>query len=226
MARFDGAPNLRETVLSSLRSRIVSGEAAPGTIYSVPSLAEEMGTSTTPVREALLELSRAGLVSPLRNRGFRVEATSMRDLENHFDVRVMLEAGALVAVAKIGLSETDSLVALADAVADAVRDEDVPRYIETDRDFHGALVARANNPLLTRMIMGLRADMRLYGINTPEGRERQRESVGEHYRMIELAQAHECDAIARLITHHIESWKPLFVAVLQAEAAGARSPLA
>lgn len=212
---MESVTNLREMVLAQLRSRIVSGEAAPGTIYSVPAVATEMGMSTTPVREALLELSRTGLVAPLRNRGFRVEAATPKDLENQFDVRIMLEAGALVAVAQRGLTDTEPLVALADDVAAAVKSGNVTDYIETDRRFHEALVSRAENSLLTRMIMGLRADMRLYGISSPEGLERQRASVSEHYEMIELAASRQTEAIAALITRHIESWKPLMTAALR-----------
>ncbi|WP_191575389.1 GntR family transcriptional regulator [Achromobacter insolitus] len=223
---MESVTNLREMVLAQLRSRIVSGEAAPGTIYSVPTVAAEMGMSTTPVREALLELSRTGLVSPLRNRGFRVEAATPKDLENQFDVRIMLEAGALVAVARAGLTDTEPLVRLADDVAAAVKSGNVTDYIETDRRFHEALVSRAKNPLLTRMIMGLRADMRLYGISSPEGLERQRASVSEHYEMIELAAARQTDAIAALITRHIESWKPLMTAALQDVSAGSARALA
>jgi len=213
---MESVTNLREMVLAQLRSCIVSGEAAPGTIYSVPSVAAEMGMSTTPVREALLELSRTGLVAPLRNRGFRVEAATPLDLENQFDVRIMLEAGALVAVARIGLTDTEPLVKLADAVAAAVKAGDVADYIETDRRFHEALVSRANNPLLTRMIMDLRANMRLYGISSPAGLERQRASVAEHYEMIELAATHQCEAISALITRHIDSWKPLMTSAIEA----------
>jgi pyrimidine deaminase RibD-like protein len=98
--------------------------------------------------------------------------------------------------------------------ADAVKKNDVPLYIETDRRFHGALVARANNPLLTRMILRLRDHMRLYGIDSTEGRERQRASAGEHFRMIELGVAGDADGIATLIEKHILEWKPLFVAAL------------
>ncbi|HAP28178.1 MAG TPA: GntR family transcriptional regulator [Achromobacter sp.] len=212
---MESVTNLREMVLAQLRSRIVSGEAAPGTIYSVPAVATEMGMSTTPVREALLELSRTGLVSPLRNRGFRVEAATPKDLENQFDVRIMLEVGALVAIARQGLTDTKPLVLLADDVAGAVKSGNVTDYIETDRRFHEALVSRADNPLLTRTIMGLRADMRLYGISSPEGLERQRASVSEHYEMIELATTRQTEAIAALITRHIASWKPLMTAALR-----------
>jgi DNA-binding GntR family transcriptional regulator len=212
----EGATNLRERVVKQVRSEIVSGRIAPGTIYSVPGLATELGMSTTPVREALLELSRAGFLSPMRNRGFRVEQTSLQDLENIFDLRVLLESYALVEVAKKRPTDTAPLVALADAVAEAVKRNDVPGYIETDRRFHEALVSRAENALLTKMVMGLRSDMRLYGIDSPEGRKRQRASVGEHYQMVELATAGDTEGIAALIKKHILEWKPLFRAALAA----------
>ena len=216
MAIAEGVASLREQVVEQVRSEIVSGRIAPGTIYSVPGLASELGMSTTPVREALLELSRAGFLSPLRNRGFQVEHTSADDLENIFDLRVLLEKHALVEVAKRRLTDTAPLVTLADAVGEAVKKNDVPAYIETDRRFHQALVERAGNPVLTRMIMGLRGEMRLYGIDSPEGRKRQRASVGEHYQMIEMASAGDTEGIAELITRHILEWKPLFQAALAA----------
>jgi DNA-binding GntR family transcriptional regulator len=206
--------SLRDWVLQRLRSEIVSGHSIPGTMYSVPALANDLGVSTTPVREALLDLSRAGLLKPMRNRGFRVEATSLDDLDNLFALRDLLERYAMIAVAKRRITDTDDLRALADAIASAVKLNDVEAYIETDRAFHQALVARAENPLLTRLVMGLRDEMRLYGIDTPAGRERQIRSVDEHYQLIKLAEAGETEAIADLISRHILDWKSIFTAAL------------
>jgi len=208
------AHNLREQVVGKVRAEIVSGQVVPGAIYTVPGLAGELGISTTPVREALLELSRAGLVTPLRNRGFRVEPTTLEDVENVFSLRVLLERHALVTLAERRLSDTEPLVVLADAVGVAVKRNDVTAYIEADRGFHEALVTRVDNPRLTRMIMTLRSDMRLYGIDTKEGRERQRASVREHFQMIEYAAAGDTERIGALITKHIMEWKPLFIAAL------------
>jgi DNA-binding GntR family transcriptional regulator len=215
--------SLRETVLERVRSEIVSGRATPGTLYTVPGLAAQMGVSTTPVREALLELSRAGMVTALRNRGFLVEGATLKDLEDLFAVRVMLERFALESVARQRLTDPAPLRALADEVAVAVEKHDVTSYIESDRRFHAALVARAGNPRATRMVMALRDDMRLYGIDSKEGRQRQVASVGEHYQMIEYGLAGEVDRIGDLITRHIVEWKPLFVAALTAQAAPATS---
>jgi DNA-binding GntR family transcriptional regulator len=211
--------SLRDRVVQRVRSEIVSGHSIPGTMYSVPALASALGVSTTPVREALLELSRAGLITPMRNRGFRVESTSLEDLNNLYALRDLLERYAMVRLAEMRLTDTEPLRALADAVAVAVKNKDVEGYIETDRAFHEALVARANNPLLTRLIMNLRDEMRLYGIDSPAGRKRQIASVKEHYQLIDLAVAGDTEAIGELISSHILEWKPIFAAAL-AEQAG------
>src|SRR4051794_18879717 len=86
--------NLREQVLQQVRSEIISGESPPGAMYSVPSLASALGVSTTPVREALLELARNGLIMPMRNRGFKVVAPTLAQLRNLFDMRELLELNA------------------------------------------------------------------------------------------------------------------------------------
>jgi len=210
----DALTNLRDKVVQRVRSEIVSGRSGPGTMYSVPTLAEQLGISTTPVREALLELSRGGLISPRRNRGFQVEAISLDDLNNLFAVRTLLERFAAVTLAERGLTDTAALRARADAVAAAVRTKDVAEYLETDRAFHLELVERAGNPLLTKLIMELRDGMRLYGIDTAAGRQRQVASVKEHYRLIELAASGDTKEIAALIDRHINDWKPVFAAAL------------
>ena len=206
--------SLRDVVLRRVRADIVSGYAAPGTMYSVPALAEEIGVSTTPVREALLELSLGGLITPLRNRGFRVEATTLEDLRNGFALRELVERFAMVSLAEKRLTDPEPLRKLADDIAAAVKRKDGRGYIESDRAFHLELVSRVNNPMLTKMVMELRDAMRLYGMESAAGRQRQIASVKEHYQLLDMAAAGETDAIAGLITQHIRSWEPVFSAGL------------
>ncbi|HUA24224.1 MAG TPA: GntR family transcriptional regulator [Steroidobacteraceae bacterium] len=210
----ESSTSLRDMVLRRVRADIVSGYAGPGTMYSVPTLAEEIGVSTTPVREALLELSYNGLITPVRNRGFRVEAATLEDLRNGFALRELLERFAMVSLAEKRLTDTEPLRKLADEIAAAVKRKDVRGYIDSDRAFHLELVSRLSNPMLTKMIMELRDGMRLYGIDSAAGRQRQVASVKEHYQLIDLASAGETDAIAKLITQHIRSWEPVFTAGL------------
>ncbi|WP_226858526.1 GntR family transcriptional regulator [Diaphorobacter aerolatus] len=121
--------NLRERVVERVRSEIVSGRTPAGTVYSVPALANELGMSTTPVREGLLELCRNGLLSPLRNRGFRVEGMSLGALDQLFEMRNLIERSAMESLARQGLQDPGSARAMADVVARAVDDGDIQAYI-------------------------------------------------------------------------------------------------
>ena len=215
--------NLREQVLQQVRAEIISGQSMPGSMYSVPTLAASLGVSTTPVREALLELARSGLIEPMRNRGFKVVEPTLTELRNLFDLREVLELHAVTVVArkKKNLKE---LVRFADEVARAVKNEDIRLYLEADRTFHQRLTAAAENTRLTEMVMGLRDQMRLYGIKSRAGLARQNESAAEHYQIIELAMAGKEDALADLMRRHIRSWEPIFSEALS-RVASPREPI-
>jgi len=207
--------NLREAILQHIRIGIVSGHIPPDELLSVPSLSKALGVSTTPVREALLELSNAGLIEPRRNRGFRVCSTSPKDLKDLFSIRAQLESFALILITDCSAEDEAELQALAKAVQVRVEEGDTVGYVVTDRAFHYRLVSLADNPKLTQLIMDLRNNMRLYGIETEAGRERQLKSVQEHYEMISLIRAGRGAQAAELVKMHILDWQPIFLAALK-----------
>lgn len=206
--------NLREQVLQQVRAEIISGESPPGTMYSVPTLSAALGISTTPVREALLELARAGLIEPMKNRGFKVVEPTLTQLRNLFDMREVLELHAARLVADMPHKDLGPLRALADDIRRAVGEDDIRLYLEADRRFHQVLVAAAGNELLTETVMALRDKMRLYGIRSRGGLGRQMESIEEHYRIIALAEAGDADRLTDLLRKHIRAWEPIFVEAL------------
>jgi DNA-binding GntR family transcriptional regulator len=216
--------NLREQVLQQVRAEIISGQSMPGSMYSVPTLAASLGVSTTPVREALLELARSGLIEPVRNRGFRVVEPTLTELRNLFDLREILELHAAAIVARKPKKNLKGLSRLADDIARAVRTEDIHLYLEADRCFHRLLTAEADNARLTEMVMGLRDQMRLYGIKSRAGLARQNESIAEHYEIIELAMAGKEAALANLLRRHIRAWEPVFIEALS-RVANPREPI-
>lgn len=207
--------NLRERILKQLRTEIISGESLPGTLYSVPALSTELDVSTTPVREALLELANSGLVEPVRNKGFRVSRPSMKELHDLFDMRDLLEIQAAKLMMADPHRETEPLKRYAREIECAVKDDDVRAYLVADRSFHNTMFIASGNELLARTALGLRDRMRLFGIRTGAGIDRQRESVKEHYRIIELIDAGKKDELVTLLRHHILSWQPIFSAALE-----------
>src|SRR5918996_737867 len=83
-------PSRTREVLDILLPAIVKGELAAGSLHSVAELADSLGVSRTPVREALIELASRGMVRFERNRGVRVLQTSIRDIEEIFEIRLLL----------------------------------------------------------------------------------------------------------------------------------------
>ncbi|TDR93273.1 GntR family transcriptional regulator [Enterovirga rhinocerotis] len=209
-----GTGNLREQVLQRVRAEIIAGESPPGTMYTAPTLAAALGVSSTPAREALLELARGGLLEPVRNRGFRVKEPTLQALRDVFDLREILELHAARIVALKSRKDLSALGALADEIRSAVEADDVRRYLEADRAYHRILLEAAGNTALTDTVMGLRDTMRLYGIRSRAGQLRQIESIAEHYEIISLAEAGEADRLEALMRRHIRSWEPIFVDAL------------
>lgn len=207
--------NLRERILKQLRTEIISGESLPGTLYSVPALSVELDVSTTPVREALLELANSGLVEPVRNKGFRVSRPSMKELHDLFAMRDLLEIEAAKLMMAGPSCDTKPLKHYADEIERAVKEDDVRAYLVADRSFHNAMFIASCNDLLAKTALALRDRMRLFGIRSGAGVDRQRESVEEHYRIIELIDAGKTDELITLLRHHILSWEPIFSAALE-----------
>ena len=78
-----GRRRYRDQVADALRAALIAGELEPGEVYSAPVLAVQFGVSATPVREAMLDLVREGLVDIVPNKGFRVTAVSERQLDEY-----------------------------------------------------------------------------------------------------------------------------------------------
>ncbi|WP_252869880.1 GntR family transcriptional regulator [Brucella pituitosa] len=205
----------RQHVFQQIRSEIIAGHALPGSMYSVPSIAETLGTSTTPVREALLELVRLGLLEPHRNRGFRVTAPSLSETKNIFEMREVLEVHAAKIVASRQDRDISHLKKIADQIATAVERENFRAYLISDREFHLELTKAAGNNILTETIFSLRDRMRFYGDVSDEGYKRQKASVPEHYKIAELACAGKASEVGKLLSKHIRSWEPLFISALK-----------
>lgn len=201
--------NLRTTVMQRIRLEIVSGKAGPKTVLSVPTLAKALGVSTTPVREALLELVRSGLLEPIKNRGFRVLPVSVDDLNDLAEVRVHLESLAVAGIKGLRQEDHENLVRLANEIQEAYENGDIRGYVSADRTFHLELISLAGNRYLTEMIMFLRDNMRIYGLESEEGLDQQRRSVLQHFALIDLIQKGDMLGASKLISAHILGWVPV-----------------
>ncbi|MEV0728328.1 GntR family transcriptional regulator [Polymorphospora sp. NPDC051019] len=196
--------SLREKVADALRGAIVSGEMKPGELYSAPDLAERFGVSATPVREAMLDLVKQGLVNPVRNKGFQVTAVSEADLDHITRIRELLEPPAAgEACGHITPELLTTLQSLAGDIVAAAAEGDLIRYIGADHEFHRRLLGAGGNHRLVRIVEDLRSQSRLYGLaSLAEAGQLVRNAL-EHVQMCDLIQAGKASDLEDLMRTHI-----------------------
>jgi DNA-binding GntR family transcriptional regulator len=196
--------SLREQVASALRAAVVSGEMEPGMVYSAPSLATRFGVSATPVREALLDLTKEGLVESVRNKGFRVTEVTDETLDEITELRALIEIPTVIHLAEsIQPDQVQRLRPLADAIVRAATAGDLIGYIEADTRFHGALLELAGNGRLVELVGDLRAQTRLYGLARLVQEERLTSSAEEHFEILDALAAGDASATDDVMRRHI-----------------------
>ncbi len=205
LVRLSKQPSIRDTVTRALRSAIISGEMQPGRVYSAPSLGEEFGISATPIREAMLDLVREGLVVAMPNRGFRVTEVSSHDLAEVTELRLFLEPPAVEkATPLIPESAHAGLRRQADAIVAAAERGDLVEYLSADSDFHLAILNYAGNARLTQLVQSLRSQTRLFGLSELFERGHLTSSAKEHHTIMDAIEAGDAVRARDLVFAHIE----------------------
>ena len=196
--------SLRSSVTDALRSAIILGDLTEGTVYSAPALAAPMGVSATPVREAMMDLAREGLVTTMKNKGFRITEMTGADLEEQTQVRQLLEGPAMRALAgRIPTDELERLRQLAERIADHARQGDLHCYLLGDREFHARLLEHTGNHRLVELTTRLRGQTRMRALRALADSGRLVNSALEHHRLLELLAAGEGEGAYELTIRHI-----------------------
>jgi DNA-binding GntR family transcriptional regulator len=197
--------SLREQALQIVRHALVSGEIKPGDIYSAAALADRLGVSNSPVREAMLTLVHEGLMEAVPNRGFRVVPLSDADLEEVYQLRLLLEVPAMVQLAERGIAaEQERLTALAEDIERAAADLDVMRFLEADRTFHLELLGLLGNRRLVTVVANLRDQTRLYGLKALARQDKLSASAAEHRGLVTAIASGDTKRVEQVCRAHLE----------------------
>lgn len=189
-------------VAEILRSDIQSGRRPPGTRLRQATVAEEFGVSTTPVREAFVQLQREGLVRIEPHRGAIVRQPSLREVEETYEIRGRLES--LATLRAVERADGDLVSELQDVVDAIDRAEDSKEYLELNKAFHLRLYQQADRPQLLEMIETLRdassAYLNLYLTEWPPAAE-----INEqHRRILAAVKAQDAEKASQLMEAHLE----------------------
>lgn len=183
----------------------------PGVVYSAPALAARFGVSATPVREAMLDLAKDGLVEPVRNKGFRVTELSDAELDEITELRMLIEVPTVAALAGRYRRHADEwgptihrLRSTARELVGYAGDGDLIAYLEADRRFHLELLGLDGNRQLVAIVGELRSRSRLFGLEQLARRGLLVASAGEHEELVDLVVAGDGRGARALMRRHIE----------------------
>jgi DNA-binding GntR family transcriptional regulator len=198
-----GAIPLRTAaVLDAIKHAILAGQLRPGQGLVEAELAQALGVSKTPVREALKTLAGAGLVTMSPYRGASVRVIDGETAHAIYDMRLLLEPEAVRRAAGRGGGWDAGRLAL--ERADAASDE-AERSL-ANREFHRALYLDCGNSLLVGVLDGLRDQTALVSAVAWKQQPSWREEAGEHRAILAAAAAGDTAAASRLLAAHIGSF--------------------
>jgi DNA-binding GntR family transcriptional regulator len=222
MGILERGPSLTDQAAKEIRARIVRGIFKLGEPLSEITLANELGVSKTPVREALMELKRQGLVEVHPQRGTFVFDMNATQVDKLSDLRAILELAALkLALANDAAALGRRWKAIVADMREALAAADAELYRTLDGGFHRTLFELADNPylleafeLIAFRVQALRNRLSLDpGLNNT--------SFDEHVRLSTLASEGRTEDVAELLARHIEWTREHYLSEL---AQGASTP--
>jgi len=196
---------LREQVKEALLQRIVSGELQPGERLVETRIAQELGTSQAPVREALRDLEQLRLVESEPFRGARVRGFGEEELVEVYPVRAVLEELAAKEATKRLEGDVKALEREVEAMRAAAKRGDIGALVRHDIEFHRRIVEAAGNQVLEQCWKSLgvegRITITLYGTSVDA-----EEAAERHVPILEAIRSRKPGAAGRAARKHVEQF--------------------
>ena len=204
--KLDSYKPLREVVYETLREAIRTGALRPGERLMEIQLAEELGVSRTPVREAIRKLELERFVVMLPRRGTYVANLSLKDINEVFEIRAALDGlAAGLAAERITEEELELMERLLVEIAEHIDQRDNQKIVEADEAFHDILYRASRNERLVGIIYNLREQFtrfRSVSINYPG---RLQNTLEEHRQLVEAIAQRNAETAQQKAREHIEN---------------------
>lgn len=198
--KLDSYKPLREIVFESLREAIISGVLEPGERLMEIQLAEDMGVSRTPVREAIRKLELEGFVVMIPRKGAYVAGVSDKDVADVFEIRAALEGlAAALAAERI----TDEEIEQLERIVVMEREPDLHHMIQSDIDFHALLYKASRNERLIQILENLREQILRFRSTSLAVPGRLKVAIQEHRALLEALANHDVELAQELAMAHI-----------------------
>jgi DNA-binding GntR family transcriptional regulator len=201
---LSASASLTERAAEAIKARILSGELLPGSNHLENELAELLGISRTPVREALLMLEAQGLVEIIPRRGVRIVPLSSQDMEEIYEILAELEPLAAAKAAAKGLSEHQlaTLAECLDRMEAALEADDRKSWAEADDLFHRRLIMLSGNRRLQQTVQTFSDQVRRARLLTLHIRPAPHRSNEDHRALFDAIAEGDAERAARIHREH------------------------
>ncbi len=205
---FDEYMPLKELVFTTLKKAIIKGELQPGDRLMELQLAEKMGVSRTPIREAIHKLSREGLVTLIPRKGAEVAGMSRKTLNDVLTVRKDLEILAFrLAFESISKEQMEDLSRRMSAFEEAVDEDDILKMVDADEQFHSVIYEAAANNKLRDILNDLKESMYRYRLEYLKDSAFRKRLEKEHRALVDSILKKDLKKGLSVAESHIENQK-------------------
>jgi DNA-binding GntR family transcriptional regulator len=188
-----------------IRRSILDGLYLPGASLVEAAIAEELGTSRTPVREAIRELGREGLIEIAPHKGARVKVLSSDDLLDIFDIKIRVEGlCAASAARRSGPATAAKLFEATAAMEAAAKANNRRTYLQADEEYHRAIYEGAKSERARHIVEGLNAQWHRMRQGMAAIESRMQTSAEEHRRIAAAIEAGNAELAETAMREHLE----------------------
>ncbi len=209
---LDNYKPLRDVVFENLRTAILEGNLKAGQRLMEVQLAEQLGVSRTPIREAIRKLELEGLVVMLPRKGAYVANMSFKDLIDVLEIRASLEGlAASLATERLREEDISELERVAKEFETSVREANIDNVLKKDVEFHEKIFLMANNKKLYQLITSLWEQVHRFRVTYVSNYDASLSLVDEHNRILEAIKSGDCELAKKYATEHIELAEQFFM---------------
>ncbi|MFK0007685.1 GntR family transcriptional regulator [Paenarthrobacter sp. NPDC090520] len=221
MQQIDHGQSLTVQVTNMLRAAITSGEMNPHEHFSAIGLAEKLGVSRTPVREALQLLEKEGIVRIEKNRGVRVLQMSLDEIVQIFQIRIILEPPAAARAAEVATdNDLAHFLVLHERILEAAARDDGPGTLQADKDFHLFLMELAGNPRLSALDSELRNMVLAHGLVTIPSARSSQDLANDRKDILAALEGRDPRAASEAVRDHVTRTARLLITGVCAQTPG------
>lgn len=211
---------LRDLVFTTLRQAILKGELQPGERLMEIQLADKMGVSRTPIREAIRKLEKEGLVIMIPRKGAEVAGISEKMLRDVLEVRMTLEKLAFnLAMEKAKEEDIARLAETEESFAAAVASGKIIEMTAADEQFHFIIYEIADNEKLKELLYNLKENMYRYRMEYLKDENYRKALMDEHAGLIECFRTKNLEGGLKLVEKHIANQETAVISKLRQDEA-------